>query len=91
MSAPIVDYVLTPHALLEMERRDLDEALLRQVLTAPEQRSEVRPGRDALQSRVEIAGKWYLIRVFVDVDRSPPEVVTVYRTSKIDKYWRIEP
>jgi len=24
----------------------------------------------------------------VDVDRSPAEVVTAYRTSKIDKYWR---
>jgi hypothetical protein len=29
--------------------------------------------------------------VFVDVHRSPPEVVTVYRTSKIEKYWRSEP
>jgi len=27
----------------------------------------------------------------VEVDRDPPEVVTVYRTSKIDKYWRIDP
>ena len=30
----------------------------------------------------------YLLRVFVDVDRSPPEVVTVYRTSKMEKYRR---
>jgi len=30
----------------------------------------------------------YLLRVFVDVDRVPPEVVTVYRTSKLPKYWR---
>ena len=28
----------------------------------------------------------YLLRVFVDVDRTPAEVVTVYRTSKIEKY-----
>jgi hypothetical protein len=31
-----------------------------------------------------------LLRVFVDVDRDPPEVVTVYRTSKIEKYWRTD-
>jgi hypothetical protein len=31
--------------------------------------------------------KAYLVRVFVDVDRQPAEVVTVYRTSKIYKYW----
>jgi len=32
--------------------------------------------------------KVYLLRVFVDIDREPPEVVTVYRTSKVRKYWR---
>ena len=32
----------------------------------------------------------YLVRVFVDIDREPAEVVTVYRTSKIGKYWRTE-
>jgi hypothetical protein len=30
----------------------------------------------------------YLLRVLVDVDRAPPEVVTVYRTSRIAKYRR---
>jgi len=30
----------------------------------------------------------YLVRVFVDMDRHPAEIVTVYRTSKVSKYWR---
>jgi hypothetical protein len=34
---------------------------------------------------IGLAGE-YLLRVFVDVDRTPAEVVTVYRTSKIEKY-----
>jgi len=54
---------------------------------APEQREAVRPGRDVLQSRLELEGGTYLVRVFVDVDREPAEVVTVYRTSRITKYW----
>jgi hypothetical protein len=33
--------------------------------------------------------KAYLLRVFVDADRIPPEVVSAYRTSKIGKYWRL--
>ena len=33
----------------------------------------------------------YLVRVVVDVDRRPAEVVTVYRTTKLRKYWRDEP
>ncbi len=50
----------------------------------------MRPGREVLQSRIALQGKTYLVRVFVDVDRKPPEVMTVYRTSKIEKYWRDE-
>ena len=33
----------------------------------------------------------YLLRVVVDIDGLPPRVVTVYRTTKLDKYWRNEP
>lgn len=91
MPEPVVAFVLTQHATFELQRRGLDEAIVRKVLAAPEERKAVRPGRDVLQSRVSIAGKRYLVRVFVDVDRSPAEVVTAYRTSKIDKYWRSEP
>jgi len=90
MTEPIDDYLLTPHAIQEIERRGIDEAVVRRVLSAPEQRATVRPGRDVLQARIDFAGRTYLVRVFVDVDREPPEVVTVYRTRKIDQYWRTE-
>ena len=89
MAKLIAKHVLTPHAAFEMQRRDIPDTLVRQILKNPEQRLAGH-GRDVLQSRFEIAGKQYLVRVFVDVDRQPPEVVTVYRTSKIDKYWRID-
>ena len=42
-------------------------------------------------ARVVVGDKTYLLRVFVDVDRHPAEVVTVYLTSRIAKYWRAEP
>lgn len=88
---PIREYVLTDHAVFEMKRRGIDEAMLRGVLATPGQRDSVRPGRDVLQTRVSIEGKEFLMRVFVDIDRTPPSVVTVYRTTKIPKYWRNEP
>ncbi|WP_447970865.1 hypothetical protein [Nitrospira sp. M1] len=51
---------------------------------------EIRPGRFVLQSRVPWGQppKPFLLRVFVDVDRSPAEIVTAYATSKIAKYWK---
>jgi hypothetical protein len=32
----------------------------------------------------------FRLRVIVAVDKDPPVIVTVYRTSKIAKYWRPE-
>ncbi|GIW92426.1 MAG: hypothetical protein KatS3mg110_0467 [Pirellulaceae bacterium] len=45
-----------------MERRGLDEHVIREVLAHPEQRLPVRPGRDVLHSRREVGGVTYLIR-----------------------------
>ncbi len=88
---PITNYKLTTHSQEEMNRRQISPDEVDSVLAAPEQIQPVRQGRDVYQSRIE-AGKppqKYLLRVFVDVDRDPPEVVTVYRTSKVTKYWRV--
>jgi len=74
--------VLTEHALGQMAKRQVTAAEVSRVLAAPEQVLEVRAGRVVAQA---MAGE-YLLRVFVDVDRNPAEVVTVYRTSKIEKY-----
>jgi hypothetical protein len=84
------NYVLTDHVRWQMQRRSISEAELIAVLEAPEQCEEVRPGRCVYQSMVSIgeSSRPYLLRVFVDVDRDPPEVVTAYRTSRVEKYWR---
>ncbi|MBI1956595.1 MAG: hypothetical protein HYS38_09405 [Acidobacteria bacterium] len=72
-----------------MSRRRLTEQLVRSVLTEPEQQLQIRPGRMVLQPKVVMEeGKIFLIRIFVDVDCDPAEVVTAYRTSKISKYWK---
>jgi len=90
MADPILDYAITPHAVFEMERRGLDERVIARVMEAPGQRVGVRPGRVVLQSRIwmEAPAREYLVRVLVDIDRRPAEVVTAYRTTKLAKYWR---
>lgn len=44
----------------------------------------------AYQSQIEFHGKMFLLRVIVAQDVEPEVVVTVYRTSRIGKYWRTE-
>ena len=75
-----------------MVRRQITEEDVATVLAAPEQTETVREGREVYQSRLHWGEppKAYLLRVFVDIDRIPPEMVTVYRTSKVAKYWRTD-
>lgn len=89
----VTGYRITAHARSEMLRRQISEEEIAVVLAAPGQVETARQGRSVYQSlfQSENSGKTYLVRVFVDIDRVPPEVVTVYRTSKITKYWRLEP
>jgi len=89
-ATPITTYRLTDHAQTEMARRHISVADVTHVLAVPEHTEVVRPGRVVYQARVTWGptSTTYLLRVFVDIDRQPPAVVTVYRTSKIAKYWK---
>ena len=88
---PMREFIISGHARFEMER--LSDAVVRQALESPEQRFQTLNGRVVLHSRVFLGAPatMYLVRVVVDVDRRPAEVVTVYRTTKLRKYWREEP
>ena len=87
---PIFNFVFTDHALSEMARRKIIQEDVKAVLAKPEQTEIVREGRAVYQAKLDTGKpvKTYILRVFVDIDRKPPYVVTVYRTSKIEKYWR---
>ena len=74
--------ILTEHAASQIGNRKLAEFNAGSVLDSPEAVSLVREGSIVAQAMV---GE-HLMRVFVDVDRTPPEIVTAYRTSQIEKY-----
>ena len=59
--------------------------MLQGLLASPQQIVPNQEGRKAYQSQVEIDGKTYLLRVIVEDNTDV--VITVYRTSKIQKYW----
>jgi len=57
MAEAIVRYLVSPHALEQLRRRGLALSLLVDVLTSPEQRAALSPGRDVLQSLATIDGR----------------------------------
>lgn len=87
---PVTDYRVTEHARDQMVRRQISAEDVASVLADPEQTETIRRGRAVYQSQLQHGEplRTYLLRVFVDVDRRPPEVVTVSRTSQVARYWR---
>ncbi len=84
-------FVLSRHAEEEVARRQIPRTWLEGVLENPQQRLSQPGGKEILQSRLESGdGRMYLVRAVVAIDKDPPLVVTVYRTSKIAKYWSPE-
>jgi hypothetical protein len=72
-----------------MQRRGIPADFVESVLEAPQQVTAEESGLIAYQSQLDFGeGKLYLVRTIVNDDCDPPSVVTVYRTSKIGKYWR---
>jgi len=72
-----------------MKRRGLSREIVQSVLDGAQQVVEERGGRRAYQSLIEMQpGTAYVVRVIVDDASDPAVVVTAYRTTKIDKYWR---
>lgn len=70
-----------------MADRQIPFYLLQMVLERPQQNLE-DDGLTVYQSQVTVNNKTQLLRVFVNDSVTPMIVVTVYLTSKIDKYWR---
>lgn len=82
-------FKLTSHVKQEMERRNISQSLLEDVLEQPQQIVNEYGGKKAYQSKIDFGGgKIYLLRVVVDDTINPSVVITAYRTSKIEKYWR---
>jgi hypothetical protein len=81
-------HTLSRHAEQELLRRGISRLLLRSVLEHPQQIVPGFGGRKVYQSQLDFgAGKFFLLRAIVDERMMPAVVVTVYRTSKIAKYW----
>ena len=83
-----MSFALSAHVQQEMQRRGIPLAVVESVLAAPAQKVPEHGVIVCYQSQVEINRRPYLIRVMVNETATPAKVVTVYRPSKITKYWK---
>jgi Domain of unknown function (DUF4258) len=84
-----MNFKFSNHALEEMQRRKIPISLVEAVLGNPQQTLQQDEEITIYQSQLDFGiGKLYLLRVFVNIMVNPAVVVTVYRTSQTQKYWR---
>ncbi|MCK4910112.1 MAG: DUF4258 domain-containing protein [Thermodesulfovibrionales bacterium] len=80
---------LTDHARFEAERRGISEDEISSIVLSPQQRIPSKKERVILQNKYydKDEGKDMLLRVIGSEKGDVFEVITVYKTSKIEKYW----
>ena len=81
---------LSGHAREQAALRGIDEATVVRVAAAPDQRERTHSDREVRQSLLRMGdeARLYLIRVVVELRPLRQTIISVYRTSKIRKYWR---
>jgi hypothetical protein len=84
-----MNFKFSKHAESELVLRQIPREFAEEVLRQPQQIVPERPPKKAYQSQVDFGGgRIFLLRVIVDDTVKPARVVTLYRTSKINKYWK---
>ena len=75
------------HCLEQLEIRNISQETIRGVLAASSSEEKtIIEGVTIYQGSIVENGKLYLIRVFVNENKTPPLIITAYKTSKINKY-----
>ena len=79
-------FIFSNHALEQMQLRQISRIMVEKILDNPQQVIKEN-GTKIYQTIVSMEEKKYLIRIFVNYMKKPNVVITVYRTSKITKYY----
>ncbi|KAA9354079.1 DUF4258 domain-containing protein [Larkinella humicola] len=79
-------FELSRHAIEQMSLRGISLEVVNTILENPDKIIPDGIGQVIYQSTVLLSGKNYLVRIFVNSEKTPNLVKTVYRTSKLSKY-----
>ncbi len=79
----------TEHALFEMSRRSITNRQVEEAVNNPQQELRSLKDRVIIQNRYydDIVEKEMILRVIGNRGSDSFEVITVYKTSKVEKYW----
>lgn len=85
-----MEIFISDHACFKAERRDIPVGIIMNVAQSPQQEIPSVSGRTICQSKLfdPEEEKEMLFRVVVRDIKELRRVITAYKTSKIERYWR---
>jgi hypothetical protein len=81
-----MDFVYSNHAIEQMYARNINQATVETIIENPLQ-IILEVDKKIFHGIIEEDNTKYLIRIFVNRLKQPNLIITVYKTSKIDKYY----
>ena len=81
-----MNFKFSNHALAQMARRGIEKTRIVELLNNPDKIIEQDEEVHIFSKVVNEHAKIYLYRVFINVIKEPPLIITVYKTSKLEKY-----
>ena len=81
----MAEWIISKHATEQMIIRGIPLSLVKDIL-AKAQSVLLEQGKKIYQSIVNFGEGDYMVRVFVNIIKEPNVVITVYKTSKTNKY-----
>lgn len=81
-----MNYIYSNHALEQMKARGISQEIVDAIIENPLQ-VILEDDKKIVHGIIEEDNTKYLIRIFVNRIKQPNLIITVYRTSKIDKYY----
>ncbi|MCF2444505.1 DUF4258 domain-containing protein [Dyadobacter sp. CY345] len=80
-------FILSKHAAEQIQIRGISQNIVQDVVSYPQKVEELEDGQFIYQKTVVFPdGFDYLVRVFVNSNKIPNLIKTVYRTTKFSKY-----
>ena len=87
-----MDIIITEHAKFEAKRRNIDLELILSTARNPQQEIPSKKKRIIYQSKYydKISQREMLLRVIAKQTPNALNIISVYRTTKLQKYWITE-
>ena len=84
-----MDIIFSEHAREQMSRRGINYRTVLMVVSQPDQTivDHEEPTIIIYQSLIKEDNQMFLLRVFVNREKQPNMIITLYKTTKISKYY----